>query len=366
MRRSLFALLLLAIVSCGDDEGSDQNSPSVVFLGRVERSSVVYRRIVVEGDTIPDSLVTWSATDPSRITLLDSARIRFDSAGPLVLVAVVGTDTMRRSRSIPKPPVVYFDQVSDSGNRDLWRVELDGKALTRITTDPADDRDPTVGGGNVTFISFRGGQGDLWKVGLNGGSATRVTNDATQEMDPAVSQDGGKIAYTRLLGGLPKLYRGTIGGPVAVTSSFSEGAVDGAPSWSPDGSQIAFISSQGGPVRLWRATVSNGLLDTLPGRGTGGADVEPAWSPDGQFIAFASSREGPTEIYLLTVATGAVTRLTTEGGSNGRPSWTKDGRILFVRWVGGHPTLQWLDPAAPSVVHLIPVGDDADHPASPW
>jgi len=366
VKRALVAILLLFAVACGDEEGTDQNSPSVVLLGRVERSSVVDRRIVIEGDTIPDSLVTWLATDPSRITLLDSARIRFDSAGPLTLLAIVGTDTMRRSRTVPKPPVIYFDQVSDSGNRDLWRVDLDGRALTRITDHLADDRDPTVGGGTVTFISFRGGRADLWKVGLNGGTATRVTNDATEEMDPAVSADGEKIAYTRLVGGLPKLYRGTLTGPVAVTTSFSDGAIDGAPNWSPDGEKIAFISSQGGPVRLWAATIGNGALDTLPGRATSGADVEPAWSPDGKYIAFASSREGPTEIHLLTIATGAVTRLTTAGGSNGRPAWTKDGRILFVRWVSGHPTLRWLDPAAPAIVHEIPVGDDADHPVSPW
>jgi Tol biopolymer transport system component len=366
VRRRLLPLLLLAALACGDEEASDPDSPSVVLLGRVERSGVVHRRIVIDGDTVPDSLVTWVATDPSRITLLDSARIRFDSAGPLTLLAIVGADTMRRSRTVPKPPVVYFDQVSDSGNRDLWRVELDGMGLTRITTDAADDRDPTVGGGNVTFISFRGGKADLWKVGLNGGAATRITNDATEEMDPSVSGDGGKLAYTRLLGGLPKLYRATLTGPVAVTTAFSEGAVDGAPSWSPDGSRIAFISSQGGPVRLWAATISSGALDTLPGRAASGADVEPTWSPDGNYIAFASSREGPTEIHLLTLATGGVTRLTTAGGSNGRPSWTADGRILFVRWVDGQPQLRWLDPAAPAVVHEIPVGDRADHPVSPW
>ena len=366
MRRPLLAALLVSALACGDEERSAQNDPAVVLLGRVERSSVVYRRIVIDGDTVPDSLVTWSATDPSRITLLDSARIRFDSAGPLALLAIVGNDTLRRSRLVPKPPVVYFDQVSDSGNRDLWRVELDGRALTRITSDLADDRDPTVGGGNVTFISFRGGQADLWKVGLNGGTANRVTNDATEEMDPTVSKDGGKIAYTRLLGGLPKLYRGAVGGPVAVTATFSDGSIDGAPTWSPDGEKLAFISSQGGPVRLWVAAIGSGALDTLPGHGASGADVEPAWSPDGNYIAFASSREGPTEIHLLTLATGAVTRLTTAGGSNGRPSWTADGRILFVRWVDGKPQLRWLDPAIPSVVHEIPVGDRADHPVSPW
>src|SRR6478609_2393527 len=293
-RLILFASLAVA-AACGNDETPPEQPSAIIYLGRVERSGVVGRRVVVDGDTIPDSLITWYATDLSRITLLDSARIRFDSAGNLTLKAVVGSDTFSKARSIPKPPVVVFDQVSDSGNRDIWRVDLDGRALQRLTTDLADDRDPVVRGNEVLFISFRGGVADVWRASMNGGGDTKVTNTAEQETDLASSKDGARLAFTRLIGGLPKLYRTSSTGAsaTAVTATFSDGAVDAAPSFAPAGDKIVFVSSQGGPVRLWTVNIGSGALDTLP-RGAGGADVEPEWSPDGGYIAFASNRDGPT------------------------------------------------------------------------
>lgn len=367
MKRLLLLAGLILLISCGDEERSHADASAIVYVGRVERSGVVGRLLVVGEDTIPDSLITWIATDPSRVTFLDSARVRFDSAGKLTVRAIVGTDTFSKARSIPKPPVVVFDQVSDSGNRDIWRVDLDGQDLRRLTTNVADDRDPVIRDDQVLFISFRGGAADVWRASMNGGGDTRITNTAEQEADLASSRDGSRLAFTRLVGGLPKLYRtnGSGGSLTAVTSAFSDGAVDAAPSWAPSGDKLVFASSQGGPVRLWTATIGSGALDSLP-RGASGADVEPAWSPDGGFIAFASTRDGPTEVYRLNIATGETTRLTTAGGSNGRPHWTSDGRILYVTFVSGVPSLRWLDPALPGVVHEIPVGDHADHPSSSW
>lgn len=366
MKRILVLGALALVAACGEDEQPHNEASAIVYVGRVERSGVVGRLLIVDDDTIPDSLITWSATDPSRVTFLDSARIRFDSAGNLTVKAVVGVDTFTKGRSIPKPPVVVFDQVSDSGNRDIWRVDLDGRALQRLTTNVADDRDPVIRGDQVLFISFRGGAADVWRAALTGGGDTRITNTASQEADLASSKDGSRLAFTRLIGGIPKLIRtGSSGGSPTPVTDTASGAVDAAPSFAPAGDKLVFASSQGGPVRLWAAEIGSGDLDTLP-RGGSGVDVEPAWSPDGGRIAFASTRDGPTEIYVLTLATGGVTRLTTAGGSNGRPFWTADGRILFVTFVSGIPSLRWLDPAEPGVVHEIPVGDKADHPSSAW
>lgn len=356
---------LLCLLGCGEEEAPRVPSRRIVLLGRVERSATVDWRLVAAGDTVPDSLVTLVATDPSRMALLDSSRLRLDSAGALTLVAMTATDTVRSVRDIPAPPTIVFDQVSDSGNRDIWRVALDGRDLQRLTTNAADDRDPTVAGTTVTFVSFRSGGGDLWRVPLSGGSNTQVTSTAEQDAEPAAAPNGGALAFVRYVGGLPKLYRITGTGATPLTGDFSDGAVDGAPSWAPAADRLAFASSQSGPVRLWSAVIGSGALDTIAGHTTG-ADVEPAWSPEGGRIVFASSRDGPTELYLLTLATGAVTRLTTAGGTNGRPAWTADGRIVYVAFLSGHPTLRWLDPADPAVIHEIPVGTDADHPASPF
>jgi Tol biopolymer transport system component len=176
-----------------------------------------------------------------------------------------------------------------------------------------------------------------------------------------------------LIGGLPKLYRTNGFSPVAITGSFSDGAVDASPSWSPDGGRIAFVSSENGPVRLWVANLGSGALDTLPGHGASGADVEPAWSPDGGYIAFASSRAGPTEIYILRLSTGVAARITTAGGSQGQPAWLPDGRLVYTVFDSGQTALRWIDPdprpdpigvVPMTVIHDIPNSTGARHPAA--
>lgn len=364
MRRTL-ALALLVLAACGDDQGPGMTTRSIVLLGRVERSDTVTRRLVVNGDTVPDSLITWHLDDTISAHLLDSARVRFDSAGPFTLRAIVAPDTVVLNGNAATPPVIVFDQLSDSGNRDIWRADLDGLNKARLTTNPADDHNPTVANGVVTFISLRSGAGDLYEVPVTGGSDSLLLSNSAEEEDPAAAPGGTAWAFTRFVGGIPKLFKLSGGAAAALTSSFSDGAVDASPSWSPAGDKIVFASSEDGPVQLWVVTVGSGVLDTLPSHGASGSDVEPAWSPDGGHIAFASSRDGPTEIYLLTLSSGAVTRLTTAGGTNGRPAWTADGRIVYVTFVAGHPQLRWLDPSSPATIHDIPVGTDADHPASP-
>ena len=324
----------------------------------------------LENTLVADSLITWSAVPAGRIAFLDSARVRFLSAGPVTVTAATADDTLQETFEIAVPPMVYFDRTVD-GNRDIYRVALDGLDSLRLTTDVASDEDPAVRDGKITFVSHRGGQVDLWRIPVAGGTAVRQTNDVTVEAEPSVSPGGG-IAFTRIIG-IPKLYRTTAGSVVPVTESFSDGAVDASPTWSPDGGRIAFASSQGGPVRLWVATLSSGALDTLPGGATTGADVEPAWSPDGGSIAFASSRDGPTEIYVLRLSTGVAARKTAAGGSQGQAAWLPDGRLVYTVFDSGQTYLRWIDPrpmvrpigdTVPLPVHEIPNTLGAQHPAA--
>src|SRR5215467_1881613 len=60
-------------------------------------------------------------------------------------------------------------------------------------------------------------------------------------------------------------------------------------------------------------------------------DREPAWSADGLSIVFSSDRSGNFDLWRLAVSGGEPERLTTSPLSDGQPSVTRDGRIVFVR-----------------------------------
>lgn len=253
------------------------------------------------------------------------------------------------------PPSVTYDLLRGS-HRSVYRAKIDGTDTLRLTTDTADDRQPTSGGGLLVFVSNRDGNGELYAMPATGGPATRLTSTAANEAYPALSPDGTRLAYTRDDGGLTRLWISNAdgSGAVRVTDSLDfGGAVDVSPTWAPGSDRVAFVSTTTGSARLYQLTISGMtiaplLSDTAP-------DVEPAWSPDGARLAFVSGAGGGARIALLNLSSHAVTLLTADSGQAGQPAWLANAQIVFLK-EGGTPALAWFDTALPAVIHVIDVG----------
>jgi Tol biopolymer transport system component len=284
--------------------------------------------------------------------------VRLLRAGTVTLRATSGRDEGARELAVAVPPSIVFDRVVD-GNRDLWRVALDGGDLARLTDHAAEDSDPTAAAGRIVFASLRAdGNLELFGIPLAGGEATRLTRTSAPETMPALSRDGQRLAYISNASGLARLWLaagdGSGGAPAA--PSFGAGfALDASPSWAPDGSRVAFTSTEGGSPDVF-GLVPGGTPSLLAGGST--LELEPAFSPDGRMLAFTSDRAGGglTRIYLMQLSNGAVTRLTFGALSVGQPAWTADGRLVFTEFTAAGGQLRWLDPASPGVVHAIPTG----------
>jgi hypothetical protein len=252
----------------------------------------------------------------------------------------------------PLLPVVVFDRLVD-GNRDLYRVALDGSDLARLTTHPGDDYAPTVGGRTLVWVSHRNGNAELYSRPLAGGMETRLTTTAGGETDPALTRDGTRLAFAfDGVGGVSKVYvaAGDATGAARYTSGtfgFS-GSPEATPAWDPAGGRLALVATAGGSADVFHAALPTGVaLPVTPAllAGGTGAEVNPAYSPDGTRLAFASNRTGDGDLYVVEVATGAVTRLTSRAGAEANPSWLDDGRIVYLEY---HPSsqgvLRWIDP----------------------
>lgn len=192
----------------------------------------------------------------------------------------------------PAPePFVVFDMVVD-GNRDIYRVRLDGTDLERLTKSPADERAPTVAGETVVFTRYGDGNGELYALSLTDPEVgpVRLTHTAANETEAALSPDGNRLAYVSDVSGLPRLWVAAADGTGAmpVTAGFGHGgSIEGSPSWAPDGERLVFISTTAGTADLYILHVETGAITPLIT--SAHPEVEPTWSPDGAHIVFVSN-----------------------------------------------------------------------------
>lgn len=345
-------LALAALAACGGD-GPTQPPPSLAVstTGRLERGSTVTVAVSNAGTALPPGQVALSFSPAGAVQNLGDGAVRLLAAGRLTITATSGSLVGNVEVDVAAPPVVVFDRLT-AGNRDIWKVDLDGQNLTRLTMDVGDDQDPTVVKGTVVFVSYRGGNGDLYAIPLGGGATTQLTATARDETTPSLSVDGTKLAYSYVPTDVTKIFTAASNGTGAAPLVPGTGAevIETAPTWAPGGA-VAYVSTASGSADIMQATVG-GAPTVLAG--SSAADVEPAWSADGQTLAFVSNRGGSVEIFLLKG--GVTTQLTSGAGSKFNPAFTPDGRVVYVELASGVTRLKWVDPANPATVTTIDTG----------
>lgn len=246
-------------------------------------------------------------------------------------------------------PVVVFDRLV-GGNRDLYRVALDGSDLVRLTTNGGEDLDAAVGGGLVVFTSYRNGNAELYSIPLLGGTETRLTTTpSVTETDAALSIDGTRLAYSADPTGSAKIWTANPDGTGAARATpvgFGlEASPDAGPAWFPGSdTRLAYVSTGAGTADIYNLVA--GSTPTLLAGGSGSAEITPAFSPDGLKLSYSSNVSGDTELYMRELSSGTVTRLTNRARTDGAGTWTPDGRIVYLAYgaTGAENTLSWLRP----------------------
>lgn len=362
------ALLTAALLAaCGGDGPTPPPPPppalTIAVEGRQERGGELTFSVTVSGAAVPAAEAAWTYTPAAAVEVLGPGRVRLLAAGTLQVGAAARGSEGTRSVVVAAPPVVVFDMLAGE-NRDLYRVDLDGQNLQRLTTDAADDASPAAGASVIVFVSYRAGNAELFSMPVAGGAATRLTSTGGSEGAPALSPDGQRLAFTFDGTGVAKVF--TADGssqnrtPAAPGFGFG-GSPETSPTWHPMANRIAFVGTANGSSDIFQV-----IPGTTPTLVVGGPnqEVDPAWSPDGSRIAFASDRDGDPAVFSVVVMTGEVTRLSQRAGTEAEPSWTNDGRLVYVEFLGGGVTrLVWIDPADPAEVHPIPVAGSPRRPS---
>ncbi len=228
------------------------------------------------------------------------------------------------------------------GEGDLYRMQVDGTGLLRLTDDPALDTDPawSADGTQIAFRSRRTGNSDIYVMEATGGRLRNLIDDPEDSWDdefaPSWAPDGQRLAIITdrfNLGGCSAHQVALLplqGGRESIQLLDALSGNQRSVAWSPDGRRIAFNSlcqTEENNVYLW--DLKTRTLTQLTEKA--GINHQPAWSYSGRWLAFASNRGGDFDIYRLEIATGELVNLTNHQGADSQPTWSPDdSQLAFV------------------------------------
>jgi hypothetical protein len=187
-------------------------------------------------------------------------------------------------------------------------------------------------GRRLVYTSDESGNQEIYVVEVASGAVLQVTDDRASDFAPAWSPDGDTLAFVSNRSGDEQIYIVPAAGGVPMALTHGTQIDYRHPAWSPDGQHIAYTSFRGGACDVYLINLANEAESQLTRNPASGIHdgCRAAWSPDGRQIAYPSARDGNLKIYLVQVETGEQTRLTYHPGIDSYPAWTRDGTQLVI------------------------------------
>jgi Tol biopolymer transport system component len=199
--------------------------------------------------------------------------------------------------------------------------------------------------GRLVFSTFEGGQSDIWIMNANGSARRRLTSDIYFESGPTVSPDGRYVVFaSNRPDGKPvaRLWRMDIdgGNPVQLSEN-----VNSPPNISPDGRWVIYsVWSAEKPQSVWKLSVDGGQAVRL----TDYPSNSPSYSPDGQWIGcyYDDPRTEKWDYGIISASDGKpIRQFDFPGFQYQWVRWTPDSRYLSFIGVPPDPSNIWLQPA---------------------
>jgi Tol biopolymer transport system component len=188
---------------------------------------------------------------------------------------------------------------------DIFRANLDGSGVVRLTDSPGYDAEATIApDGLITFTSTRDGDMEIYTMQADGSDVKRLTRRQGPDGGPFFSFDGKMIAF-----------RGRELSPGRELADYLSLLKDSL--WRPTSLEL-FVMDRAGSVRQ---------VTRL-----GGASFAPSWTPDGKRLIFASNHHNPRgrnfDIFLINLDGTGLEQVTFNETFDGFPMFSPDGRKL--------------------------------------
>lgn len=174
-------------------------------------------------------------------------------------------------------------------------------------------------GGRVVYSAEVAGNTDLYLLDLNSGATTRLTTAPSIETAPSFSPDGTRITFESDRSGGQQIYIMPASGGEGNRISFGAGRY-GTPVWSPKNDYIAFTKQNEGRFHIGVMRTDGSEERLLTGAFL---DEGPTWAPNGRVIMFTretSGANGAPALYTVDITGRNLQRAATPAAASD-PSW---------------------------------------------
>jgi serine/threonine protein kinase/Tol biopolymer transport system component len=218
-----------------------------------------------------------------------------------------------------------------AGVRQLTWFDRSGRALGTVG-EPAAYRDIMISpdGDKVaaSILDYQSGNFDLWVLELKRAVASRLTFDPGTDVFPVWSPDGSRIVFSSDRRGPFGLYvKDASGSGEAEELLFDERGLYGS-AWFGEGKFLAYCrpDAETGPD-IWTLPMDP-PGDPFPLVNSDFEELRPRFSPDGRWFAYHSAESGRFEVYVQPFPDARSRwQISTAGGSNSL--WSADGNEIF-------------------------------------
>ncbi len=199
---------------------------------------------------------------------------------------------------------------------DIFRADLDGKNLVRLTDAPGYDAEGSYSpdGSRIIFTSFRDGDAEIYIMDADGSHPRRITHAKGYDGGPFFSPDGQRIIYRsdRKDNDLLQIFINNPEGTAERQLTDNED-VNWGPYWHPDNRHIIYATSKHGHqnYELYLMDVENGEQERITY--AEGFDGLPVFSPDGKRLMWTSSGRTDDHKSQLFIADFTLEPKTTSG-----------------------------------------------------